>query len=268
MIWLFVSIRTNRNDKESLSTLSTKAQSGNSVHGERLLQGYEIVATPGCWTKAARCFLADRLSPAVTVPRSLSISLHWGWVKLSFHTLGMALLSPSPKQCFRPHWPHCLSGKNWNHWSVSDRNFALGYSRLFVSSCTPGVSSLATAAKSLDFIPGAELNELSTCQFCVPSISGLYSDSFWFSMIHFFCFTVCHSFHSAVAKLVGDHCLKFARKSDGRFMHIMRALATCCSLFIYIVCMYVCMYLCLPHTYLSYMISRYPYHLYSFISSL
>jgi hypothetical protein len=65
MIWLFVSIRTNRNDKESLSTLSTKAQSGNSVHGERLLQGYEIVATPGCWTKAARCFLADRLSPSV-----------------------------------------------------------------------------------------------------------------------------------------------------------------------------------------------------------
>lgn len=46
-----------QNDKESLST---EAQSyGNSVlNGERRLQGYEIVATPGCWTKAARCFLA------------------------------------------------------------------------------------------------------------------------------------------------------------------------------------------------------------------
>ena len=51
-----------------------------------------------------------------------------------------------------------------------------GYS--FAASCTPGVSSLATCAtKSLDFIPGAELNELSTCQFRVPSISGFSSHS-------------------------------------------------------------------------------------------
>ena len=192
-----------------------------------------ILCTAKGYCRATKLWLrpaAEQRQPAASWltgchRRSLSISLHWGWVKLSFHTLGMALLSPSPKQCFRPHWLHCFrSGKNWNHWSVSDRNFALGYSRLFVSSCTPGVSSLATAAKSLDFIPGAELNELRTCQFCVPSISGI--------MIHFFCFAVCHSFHSAVAKLVGDHCLKFARKSDGRFMHIMRALAICCSIYI------------------------------------